>query len=186
MSWKISSTEGCRWYRSTAASAALSTMRATQATCSLVSHNATAKPTETGVDMLPPAKPTVIAKFHYTGPTGPARTLSETRTGPRSFAAKKSVQVRAGPVGSGRVRVVEFSYNQTNVAAVRTAKGRIAGGIAPTTNPRYLERSGPQPSRLHISLFSSRPRAGCKCVEALGRIIIRGLSNAIIYMHLQL
>ena len=31
--------------------------------------------------------------------------------------------------------------------------------------------------------------AGFKCVEALGRIIIRGLylpSNAIIYMHLQL
>ena len=33
------------------------------------------------------------------------------------------------------------------------------------------------------------PRAGFKCVEALGRIIIRGPippSNAIIYMHLQL
>jgi len=168
-------------------------MRATQATCSLVSHNATAKPTETGVDMLPPAKPTVIAKFHYTGPTGPDRTRTDPHglcrrpaRAQRSFAAKKSVQVRAGPVGSGRVRVVEFSYNQTNVAAVRTAKGRIAGGIAPTTNPLYLERSGPQPSRLYISLFSSRPRAGCKCAEALGRIIIRGPSNAIIYMHLQL
>jgi len=41
------------------------------------------------------------AKFHYTGPTGPARTLSETRTDPTEFlgetrAAKK---VRAGPVG---------------------------------------------------------------------------------------
>jgi len=35
----------------------------------------------------------VIAKFHYTHPTGPARTQ-------RSFAAKKSVRVRAGPVGS--------------------------------------------------------------------------------------
>ena len=34
----------------------------------------------------------VIAKFHYTGPTGPARTQ-------RSFAAKKSVRVRSGPVG---------------------------------------------------------------------------------------
>ena len=159
----MSSTEGCRWYRSTAVSAALSTMRATQATCSLVSHNATAKPTETGVDMLPPAKPTVIAKFHYTGPTGPDRTRTDfvgDPHGPNGVSPqKKSVQVRAGPVGSGRVRVVEFSYNQTNVAAVRTAKGRIAGGIAPTTNPLYLERSGPQPSRLHISLFSSRPRA---------------------------
>ena len=38
----------------------------------------------------------VIAKFHYTGPTGPARTQ-------RSFAAKKSV----------RVRVVEFSSSPT-------------------------------------------------------------------------
>jgi len=37
----------------------------------------------------------VKAKFHYTDPTGPARTQ-------RSFAAKKSVRVR--------VRVVEFSY----------------------------------------------------------------------------
>ena len=46
----------------------------------------------------------VIAKFHYTDPTGPARTQ-------RSFAAKKSprgsVRVRSGPC---RVRVVEFSY----------------------------------------------------------------------------
>jgi len=40
----------------------------------------------------------IRAKFHYTDPTGPARTQ-------RSFAAKKSVRVRAGPVGSGRVRV---------------------------------------------------------------------------------
>ena len=37
----------------------------------------------------------VRAKFHYTDPTGPDRTQ-------RSFAAKK---VRAGPCGSGRVRV---------------------------------------------------------------------------------
>ena len=56
----------------------------------------------------------VRGKFHYTDPTGPARTQ-------RSFAAKK---VRAGPCGSGRVRigsvsgpcrvrVVEFSYYAT-------------------------------------------------------------------------
>ena len=51
----------------------------------------------------------VKAKFHYTDPTGPARTQ-------RSFAAKKSVRVRAGPVGSGRARVVEFSYNCSNVS----------------------------------------------------------------------
>ena len=40
-----------------------------------------------------PRRCRVIAKFHYTDPTGPARTQ-------RSFAAKKSVRVRAGPVGS--------------------------------------------------------------------------------------
>ena len=40
-------------------------------------------------------------------PTGPARTQ-------RSFAAKKSVRVRAGPCRVRvRVRVVEFSYYQT-------------------------------------------------------------------------
>ena len=45
------------------------------------------------------------AKFHYTDPTGPART----------FFAAKLRWVRAGrrqsPRGSGRVRVVEFSFN---------------------------------------------------------------------------
>ena len=46
----------------------------------------------------------VKAKFHYTDPTGPARTLSATRTDPTEFRRKKS------PCGSGRVRVVEFSY----------------------------------------------------------------------------
>jgi len=60
----------------------------------------------------------IIAKFHYTGPTGPARNRTDphglcrrpART-QRSFAAKK---VRAGPCGSGRVRVVEFSYKLTS------------------------------------------------------------------------
>jgi len=71
----------------------------------------------------------VIAKFHYTGPTGPdqtksadfvgdprgpARTLSETRVCGPGLAtdpvlAKKSVRIRAGPRGSGRARVVEFN-----------------------------------------------------------------------------
>jgi len=40
----------------------------------------------------------IKAKFHYTDPTGPARTQ-------RSFAAKKSVRVRVGPVGSVSVSV---------------------------------------------------------------------------------
>ena len=62
-----------------------------------------------------------IAKFHYTGPTGPARTrtdpndpdLRETplvRAGLRQ-SPRGSVRVRAGQVGSGWARVVEFSLN---------------------------------------------------------------------------
>jgi len=40
------------------------------------------------------------AKFHYTGPTGPARTLSETRTDPPEFLGDPGrKKVRAGPVG---------------------------------------------------------------------------------------
>ena len=42
----------------------------------------------------------VIDKFHYTGPTGPARTLSETRTDPTEFLGHPGrKKVRAGPVG---------------------------------------------------------------------------------------
>jgi len=58
-----------------------------------------------GVNNLPR---TVIAKFHYTDLTGPARTLSATRTDPTEFRRKKSPcgsvrvadKVRTGPVGS--------------------------------------------------------------------------------------
>ena len=40
------------------------------------------------------------AKFDYTGPTGPARTLSETRTDPTEFLGDPGrKKVRAGPVG---------------------------------------------------------------------------------------
>ena len=43
-------------------------------------------------------------------PRGPARTLSEIRTDPTEFLGDPGREkVRAGPVGSGRVRVVEFS-----------------------------------------------------------------------------
>jgi len=44
-------------------------------------------------------------------PRGPARTLSETRTDPTEFLGDPGrKKVRAGPCGSGRARVVEFSY----------------------------------------------------------------------------
>jgi len=53
----------------------------------------------------------VKAKFHYTGPTGSARTLSETRTDPTEFLGDPGrKKARSGPRGSGRARVVEFSY----------------------------------------------------------------------------
>ena len=66
----------------------------------------------------------IKAKFHYTGPTrpdrtradthGPTGTLSETRTDPTEFLGDPGrKKVRAGPVGSGRARVVEFSYYYT-------------------------------------------------------------------------
>jgi len=41
---------------------------------------------------------TLKAEFHYTVPTGPARTLSETRTDPTEFRGDPGrKQVRAGP-----------------------------------------------------------------------------------------
>ena len=54
----------------------------------------------------------LIARFHYTGPTGPARTFLRLGS-PRNSAGSVRVsdKVRAGPVGSGRARVVEFSLN---------------------------------------------------------------------------
>ena len=52
------------------------------------------------------------AKFHYTGPTGPARTRTDFVGDPRG---PNGVYRRPGPqkspCGSGRARVVEFSYN---------------------------------------------------------------------------
>ena len=63
-----------------------------------------------------------IAKFHYTGPTGPDRTRTD------FFAARVSEKlrwVRAGlrqsPCGSGRVRVVEFSYYDALADEIFTA-----------------------------------------------------------------
>jgi len=51
-----------------------------------------------------------IAKFHYTGPTGPARTFLRP-VSPRNSvgSVRVSDKVRAGQRGSGRARVVKFS-----------------------------------------------------------------------------
>jgi len=52
------------------------------------------------------------ATFHYSGPTGPARTFLRPGYPRNPVGSVRSVRVRAGPVGSGRVRVVEFSLYQ--------------------------------------------------------------------------
>ena len=77
----------------------------------------------------------LLAKFHYTGPTGPDRTRPDPCGPARTRISEKlrwsvrvSDKVRAGPVGSGRARVVEFSVN--DVAANATCPGefrRVAG-----------------------------------------------------------
>ena len=51
----------------------------------------------------------VIAKFHYTGPTGPDETKSADFVGDPGLQPGSREEVRAGPVGCGRARVVEFS-----------------------------------------------------------------------------
>jgi len=64
-----------------------------------------------GLNSLPE---TVIAKFHYTDPT---RTRPDPHGPAQTFFAAKLRWVRAGrrqsPRGSGRVRVVEFSFYPT-------------------------------------------------------------------------
>jgi len=52
----------------------------------------------------------VKAKFHYTDPTrtGPARTRTDFFCG----------ETPLGPCGSGRVRVVEFSYNDASTSGL--------------------------------------------------------------------
>jgi len=63
---------------------------------------------------------TLKAEFHYTGPTGPDRTRPDfvgDRTDPTEFRGDPGrKQVRAGPCGSGRARVVEFSYKDAGIA----------------------------------------------------------------------
>jgi len=62
-------------------------------------------------------KSSVIAKFHYTGPTGHDQTKSadfvrdpQSPLGQRGSPTKSADFVRSGLVGSCRARLVEFSY----------------------------------------------------------------------------
>jgi len=67
------------------------------------------------------------AKFHYTGPTGPARTLSQTRTDPTEFLGDPGR--KKSPCGSGRVRVVEFSYYGIPVYVRRLLSKRSTSAV---------------------------------------------------------
>jgi len=82
----------------------------------------------------------IIAKFHYTDPTGPDRTRTD------FFAARVSEKlrwVRAGPRGSGRVRVVEFSLYRVrraataSSAAVTTQRSWAFSVAAPELSSRF-------------------------------------------------
>jgi len=55
----------------------------------------------------------LIAKFHYTDPRGPDRTRISEKL---RWSVRVSDKVRAGPCGSARVRVVEFSFNCSDFA----------------------------------------------------------------------
>ena len=58
----------------------------------------------------PTAPRCLKAKFHYTGPTGPARTRTDFFARPRPQTRVFDKVRRLCLVGSGRARVVEFSY----------------------------------------------------------------------------
>ena len=77
----------------------------------------------------------VKAKFHDTGPTGPARTRVDffARPGPQTRVSDKARGLCL--VGSGRARVVEFSYNNaTKKLSYRrgTARYVVSIEILPT------------------------------------------------------
>ena len=63
----------------------------------------------------------LIAKFHYTGPTGPDQTKSADLVGDPGRRPGSRETVRAGPVGSDRARVVEFSLYAASLLAIRHA-----------------------------------------------------------------
>ena len=86
-------------------------------------------------------------------PRGPARTLSETRTDPTEFLGDPGrKKVRAGPVGSGRARVVEFSLYAARYRIVRRA---ASPGLP---NTRTLSHLGLRAYTFHCHcLFCSVP-----------------------------
>ena len=82
-------------------------------------------------DIQPSAQQYIIAKFHYTDPTGPERT----------FFVAKLRWVRAGrrqsPCGSGRVRVMEFSSNRAS--NTRTAVISCKCPVKYLKMPNYMQ-----------------------------------------------
>jgi len=71
-------------------------------------------PAAPGGNCPPPLLRLVKAKFHYMGPTGPARTRTDfvgDPHGPNGVSRRPGPQ--KSPCVSGRARVVEFSYYAT-------------------------------------------------------------------------
>jgi len=70
----------------------------------------------------------LITKFHYTGPTGPDQTKSADFVGDpglRPGSREKSVRVRAGPCGSGRVRSGPVGSVYWNLAISGRGHGHV-------------------------------------------------------------
>ena len=112
--------EGVLWR-----SRSVSVCRVCVVCCHAPQHSAvldTTKHTGCSGRSKPPHQPSVITKFHNTDPTGPARTRTDPhglcqrpRTDPTEFPEDPGrKKVRAGLVGSGRARVVEFSYKRVS------------------------------------------------------------------------
>ena len=77
------------------------------------------------------------AKFHYTDPTGPARTRTDFFCG----------ETPLGPCGSGRVRVVEFSFYCTHLCSDQSHRRPIHSGIAGFQHVTWLATDVPLSSR---------------------------------------
>ena len=97
-----------------------------------------------------PASSPVKAKFHYTGPTGPDRTRTDFVGDPHGLcglfcgpglprnsvgSVRVSDKVRAGPVGSGGARVVEFSLYPSSRFSVWTAMRLCLGCYFSVSRP---------------------------------------------------
>ena len=94
----------------------------------------------------------IIAKFHYTGPTGPDQTKSadfvgdlDLRPGSREKVRAGpcgSVRVGVGPVGSGRARVVECSLYPALVFLALSSDRRVVAAGRRCGRARPVQSDG--------------------------------------------